>query len=802
MKHLFYLSIVLSVLLQMKQCNTKPTDAFEIKPSSRDIQQGQEVTITWAVLDKRANFVKIDKFEEEFPLVGQIVVVPDTTIVYKFSADIKGEKPITKRCKINVSVPAIERFEVSPKVTTDEGFVDIRWSVQAAKNIIIEGLEDKITRKLETQDFMKVKLDSSMSLRLIAKNDFGTAVTKSVWVDVQLIENLDSILEIYKGDSAWVKWKFKKCKYVTIDTLPRRYNPIDSILLKPDNTTMILFNLQNQFGETTRNKDATIKVLPPSILFFSGPKVIALGDEAKLTWSVKGVKKVAIKIASTGKDITPDSLPANGKIMVKPIKTESYKLIMQYGGQVKYKTITISVREQRPMVNKKSSITAMKGKGRLNCEIFAMDNKGFPNLKMQVLMVDDQGNFISNLAPPFAKPTMPKQYFKLLAEHLSGKRIPIQEFNVTEVHNIIPVPYDIALALDYSGSMGELIDTLELAVKNFVKNKPDDDRLSLTTFDDTVQIVVPLTRSRDSILKKAAFGGNFRKLGNTALYAGADLALTTLDGSTNTKILVLFADGHDNASFLLGAEGRAFTAMQLIKKARAKNVRIHVIAYGDEINNPLLERVARYTGGNVYNINEPHDIGPIFLELQYILRNYYEIECKLAPDSGMRSMNISFNSIFNPNAQTSAELFIGEDYDVTKYEYISDAYWTKYADTIKKRALLPVAAPQSAAFFDFDRSELTEEYKPHLRIYANYLKDHSKAEIIIFGHTDSKGSDQYCMDLSRKRAKMVKDYIIQQGIPDRRIRIEGFGKLYPIWESEEVDWKAHENRRVEILLME
>lgn len=77
---------------------------------------------------------------------------------------------------------------------------------------------------------------------------------------------------------------------------------------------------------------------------------------------------------------------------------------------------------------------------------------------------------------------------------------------------------------------------------------------------------------------------------------------------------------------------------------------------------------------------------------------------------------------------------------------------------------------------------------------------HPETEILLAGHTDSKGSEEYCKKLSKKRAMEVKKYIMKSGIEESRIDIKGFGKSHLKWDSDDEKQKARENRRVEALL--
>ena len=75
-------------------------------------------------------------------------------------------------------------------------------------------------------------------------------------------------------------------------------------------------------------------------------------------------------------------------------------------------------------------------------------------------------------------------------------------------------------------------------------------------------------------------------------------------------------------------------------------------------------------------------------------------------------------------------------------------------------------------------------------------------EITIVGHTDSIGSNQYNIGLSRRRAEAVKAKLIEFGLPeDRIVGIEAKGEEYPVATNETPEGRL-QNRRVEFRLVQ
>jgi OmpA-OmpF porin, OOP family len=103
-------------------------------------------------------------------------------------------------------------------------------------------------------------------------------------------------------------------------------------------------------------------------------------------------------------------------------------------------------------------------------------------------------------------------------------------------------------------------------------------------------------------------------------------------------------------------------------------------------------------------------------------------------------------------------------------------------------------------YFDFDKTTLKKESFVELNKVVDFLKQNPHVEIEISGHTDSKGSDDYNLNLSQGRSQAVVDYIISQGIEDFRLTAQGYGETKPIDTNDSEDGRAN-NRRVEFTVV-
>jgi outer membrane protein OmpA-like peptidoglycan-associated protein len=100
-------------------------------------------------------------------------------------------------------------------------------------------------------------------------------------------------------------------------------------------------------------------------------------------------------------------------------------------------------------------------------------------------------------------------------------------------------------------------------------------------------------------------------------------------------------------------------------------------------------------------------------------------------------------------------------------------------------------------YFDFDKYDLKPESNSELDRVFRFLNSNPGIKVEISAHTDSKGSDEYNLDLSQKRAQSVVDYLVVKGIIVERLAARGYGESVPVADNETEEGRAL-NRRVEM----
>lgn len=100
--------------------------------------------------------------------------------------------------------------------------------------------------------------------------------------------------------------------------------------------------------------------------------------------------------------------------------------------------------------------------------------------------------------------------------------------------------------------------------------------------------------------------------------------------------------------------------------------------------------------------------------------------------------------------------------------------------------------------FDFDQSNIKDDYKKVMKGNAGHLKDSQKASVQIEGHCDERGTEEYNVALGHRRANAARDYLVSLGVDKSRLKTKSFGEEKPLetCSNESCWWK---NRRAEFV---
>ena len=155
----------------------------------------------------------------------------------------------------------------------------------------------------------------------------------------------------------------------------------------------------------------------------------------------------------------------------------------------------------------------------------------------------------------------------------------------------------------------------------------------------------------------------------------------------------------------------------------------------------------------------------------------------------------------NANAAMTGGLKQGNGGGTDNY-YDGENGQVKFYDPNKAITLANLNNPLSplgkkVIYFGYDQSTITPEYRRILKAHAQLLKKYPKLQMRIEGHADERGTRDYNVALSEKRAKTVEWFMKGQGLNNVSMKTVAYGEEKPvIVKSDEKSWS--ENRRVEL----
>jgi VWFA-related protein len=219
-------------------------------------------------------------------------------------------------------------------------------------------------------------------------------------------------------------------------------------------------------------------------------------------------------------------------------------------------------------------------------------------VQVTVTVSDGHGRFVRNL---------PRTAFRVLED---GKPQGITHFTSEDV------PLEIVVAIDISGSMTPAMPKLKKAVKEFLKDVPNQDLVTLLGFNDTI---FTLTRKAGDVAERSRAVDRLAPWGSTALYDVILRGVEMLGRQTGRKALIVFTDGED--------QGSHATINDVERRLQSSDVTLYMIGQGRGVTldtlKKVMERLANPTGGRALftdSIDELHDS---FADLLDELSNQY-----------------------------------------------------------------------------------------------------------------------------------------------------------------------------------
>ena len=163
---------------------------------------------------------------------------------------------------------------------------------------------------------------------------------------------------------------------------------------------------------------------------------------------------------------------------------------------------------------------------------------------------------------------------------------------------------------------------------------------------------------------------------------------------------------------------------------------------------------------------------------------------------GKAAGNTALGAIIGGAVGGTAGAFIGRNMDRQAAEIKS----TVPGATVTREGEGILVKFDSGILFDTNSSDLKPAARTNLQNLATSLQNNPQTNILIVGHTDNTGTDQYNQDLSVRRAASVKTFIASNNVANSRLSTSGKGESEPIADNNTVDGRS-QNRRVEIVIV-
>ncbi|ACU89905.1 OmpA family protein [Desulfomicrobium baculatum] len=269
----------------------------------------------------------------------------------------------------------------------------------------------------------------------------------------------------------------------------------------------------------------------------------------------------------------------------------------------------------------------------------------------------------------------------------------------------------------------------------------------------------------------AGYGASIAKIptviGSNPTPLGVGLAglEPALQGAVGRSAVIVVSDGRENTG-----EGSVKVAAALAEKYGAC---FHTISFADTVNGnqPLLDAITA--------LKQPCGVGASAADL--------------ADDAALQKF---VKDVFYDDATAVDPCSLDDDGDGV------NNCIDKCPDTIKGLAVDAAGCPIDDIVtlkinFDFDKSDIKPEYHQELADFASYMRQQQSFTVVeIAGHTDSVGTDEYNQKLSERRAKAVRDYLVNElGMDTNLFSAVGYGESKPI-ATNDTDAGRAENRRI------
>lgn len=204
-------------------------------------------------------------------------------------------------------------------------------------------------------------------------------------------------------------------------------------------------------------------------------------------------------------------------------------------------------------------------------------------------------------------------------------------------------PIHVCLVVDRSTSMhGERIDKVRANITSFLKLLKPNDLISVVTFSDRAEVVIPPSRAGDLVRMESQID-QISTGGGTEILSGLEMGLLQLsdaEGMRMVRHMILLTDGH--------TYGDEQPCYEFAKRASREGVTINALGIGHEWNDTFLDRLTSLSGGNTLYVTSPNDL-------------FHFLEQKLRSLTMVYASKINFSFESSPNVELKYAFRINPD---------------------------------------------------------------------------------------------------------------------------------------------
>lgn len=422
----------------------------------------------------------------------------------------------------------------------------------------------------------------------------------------------------------------------------------------------------------------------------------------------------------------------------------------------------------------KSSITEELEQMEYSLKITSTNTTEYPQkITIDLIIADTNGRYLTNLAPPFNLDY--KAIWEGLSDSCGSKKSAIKNVKIEEIQTDNSPKYAIAFLLDYSPSMGnDKISKMQKGVIDLVQYLKEPDMVSIAKFTSKMYNSVHLTRDKFSVLNSFRIDTIHGVNSNgTYYYDAINTGIEQLKNAPEDyeKIIIAFTDGGDTGSEL--------NKDDIVAKLKTRNIKLFNVGFG-YADSEVLEYMSAASNGKFYMTISSKEFPYVLRDIYLKLSNYYRISYEVEDCPNLHNVTIPINLVGR----------LAKIEGKTTY-YIPDTNDRNVGDIV----FLNIE-------FDIRKSNITDKNSlSEIRNISDWLIANNSRKILIKGHTDDTGNNDYNQELSTKRATAVKYELVRLGVNESRITVIGFGSSKPLAPNDSEENKQ-KNRRTEIEVIE